>query len=1247
LDPCVCDGEDLYDVQEDASVADSLHDINIETEIERELSASVSISVSKGTKKALRNKTILLDSCAGVSIFNDKALFDSLMEVEPIRIDGVSLASRPVYSNIAGTTEFGVVYYSPEVSGNILSLGDVVDNAKVSYDDLLDEFVVCMRGDSFSYTFTRDRRKENIYVHTIGRNYLVGVLTTQETKSRYTTREIRDADRAREYIRRMNYITAGELARLLAEGKIRDATITAKDVVRAIDIYGKDLGNLKGKTTARRPPVVKAQDEEYLKGVVQREQALYMDLMYVQGMMYLITVAQPSDFVAVTKLSGKSKGLLNEALKRRLAQFERAGFTVTHIRCDGESGIETEWLRSRIGVAIDTTGDEAVGQIERKIRTVKERLRAVICTLPFKITDQLLDWLSQAVVYSINSMPTSTSTDRRSPREKVYGKMISASKDLKYGFGDYVQVGRQSTDNSMRERTIGALALMPTGNDEGSWWFLSLNTWKAIKGNRGIMLPMTDEVIAHINERCKKNKKMDEFTYENMKIGRWKSTGFAEVTYDELPEAHDAELHHAMELLGNQYIVPGVAEEDTEIGPPEGREDETTADEDTALPEETADDYIAADYTIDNDTETDVPDEEPSAGATTEEEKATTEEEKAPGENPRGVQFDETPEYIAAETEPQQEQVPETLPEATARYNLRSNRAQPGSWAVPAWKKRMRAMVSKVRERDGRIESCLKMSIRQGIEKLGATAVKSVVKEMMQLHTTNTFLPLNVKDMNEQEIKSIIPSSMFLKEKFTAEGAFDKLKARLVAGGHQQDRSVYDQGSSPTVATAAILLVATMAAKEHRAVATVDFPGAFLHSEMPENRPVFMRLNKVESSILVRIDPKYQEFMKRNGTMIVKLRRALYGCVESARLWYDKLSRDLESIGFAKNGMDQCVFNRTEPCGKQTTLAIHVDDVLVAARDEDTIDKLMAELKTMYSDLTIHRGRRLDYIGMTFDFNTAGRVRISMDGYVSDFLDSVKHIEGTSRTPAAANLFSIKDDAELLDMKQKEWYHSVTAKLLYLGKRVRPDILTAVSFLAKRVQQPTVQDLWKLERLIKYIRGTALLGIILQCDNHIAVYAWIDASYAVHDDLRSHTGTVIGIGRGPVHAKSTSQHLNVKSSFEAELVGLSDSSGQVIWIRNFLLEQGYKIGPAKIYQDNMGTIAAMKNGKSNSDRTKHIAIRYYFVADRVKSGEVDIEYCPTEDMLADILTKPLQGSQFVRMRNLLLNDVVMQIEYPV
>jgi hypothetical protein len=112
-----------------------------------------------------------------------------------------------------------------------------------------------------------------------------------------------------------------------------------------------------------------------------------------------------------------------------------------------------------------------------------------------------------------------------------------------------------------------------------------------------------------------------------------------------------------------------------------------------------------------------------------------------------------------------------------------------------------------------------------------------------------------------------------------------------------------------------------------------------------------------------------------------------------------------------------------------------------------------------------------------------------------------------------------------------------------------------------------------------------------------------------------------------------------KSSTEAELIGLSDSLTQILWSRLFIQGQGYVIPPIMVYQDNKSTIVLAEKGRSNADRTRHINIRCYFVKDKIEAQEVQVKYIPTEDMVADFFTKPLQGSLFIKFRNLIMGVV--------
>jgi hypothetical protein len=136
-------------------------------------------------------------------------------------------------------------------------------------------------------------------------------------------------------------------------------------------------------------------------------------------------------------------------------------------------------------------------------------------------------------------------------------------------------------------------------------------------------------------------------------------------------------------------------------------------------------------------------------------------------------------------------------------------------------------------------------------------------------------------------------------------------------------------------------------------------------------------------------------------------------------------------------------------------------------------------------------------------------------------------------------------------------FHSIVDKLLYVSTRARMDILLTVVFLCTRVSKSTLEDKNKLRRLLQYIRGTIDLGYILAADDLGNMQSCVDASYAVHGDMKSHTGGVTSFCTMGLLAKSTKQKLNTKSSTEAELVGASNYLPHTMWVKIFMEAQGY------------------------------------------------------------------------------------------
>ena len=180
-------------------------------------------------------------------------------------------------------------------------------------------------------------------------------------------------------------------------------------------------------------------------------------------------------------------------------------------------------------------------------------------------------------------------------------------------------------------------------------------------------------------------------------------------------------------------------------------------------------------------------------------------------------------------------------------------------------------------------------------------------------------------------------------------------------------------------------------------------------------------------------------------------------------------------------------------------------------------------------------------------------------------------------------------------------------------------------------------------RLLNYLQGTTDLPRIIGANNLHMMKTWMDAAYAVHHDMKSHTGGVMSFGTGVLNAKSAKQKVNTKSSTEAELVGSSDYIPWTIWVKRFMKYQGYDSKSSIFYQDNESAIKLEENGrKSCGEKSRHIDIRYIFIKDVLKREDIKIEHCRTDLMIADFFTKPLQGNLFRKFSNIAFSVLSMK-----
>ena len=211
-------------------------------------------------------------------------------------------------------------------------------------------------------------------------------------------------------------------------------------------------------------------------------------------------------------------------------------------------------------------------------------------------------------------------------------------------------------------------------------------------------------------------------------------------------------------------------------------------------------------------------------------------------------------------------------------------------------------------------------------------------------------------------------------------------------------------------------------------------------------------------------------------------------------------------------------------------------------------------------------------------------------------------------------------------------YRELVGAVMYLMTCTRPDIAFAVGQLARNAHRPTRPDVIAAKRLLRYLQGTKNMGITLG-GSALSLRGYADADYAADaSSRRSTSGSVILLSDGPVMWSSRRQPCVTLSTAESEYVALSSAVQEIVWLRALLKELGFgQKEPTEVMEDNQSAIA-IATGANTSRRTKHIDVRYHYVREKVKTGEIKVTYCATGDMIADVFTKPLGSSKFEELR---------------
>ena len=1223
---------------------------------------------------------VLLDSASTVSIFCNPDLLTDIHDVDRPLLLETNGGGEQLSYQMGTLRNFGSVWYNPDSIANILSLAEVrkVRRVTATFEGEA-AFHVHKADGSGSTVFSE--HESGLYLHdtqsppnptpsstVTGYSYLQ---TAANNKKMFTRRQVNAADEARKLYHMMGRPGIERFLRALTDNHIINCPITSEDAKRAETIYGKDVAFLKGKTTASPAKEHLADFEavplpsELLS--LHQTVTLCCDIFYVLGQTFSLSTSRNIRYMSCRPMADRTKKTITGCITSDLKMYQDRGFVPTEVHADGEYNSVSE---SFAGVHFSIcSADDHVPEAERAIRTTKETIRSAIHGMPYKrIPLVMIKELVTFAAHSNNMLPSSDGiSDTLSPATIVTGSPKDDYRSMKLEIGSYVQV-YDGTSNDTKSRTLGAITLNPTGNSSGDYYFMSLATGRKIHRRSWTELPISEAAISRV-EAIALEEGMPTVDEDNM-ISEYDPDAIAdESAYDkdyQPPVAPDRDSDH--ELTTDAYTSSSDSSKDEEA-------------------DDFDDEGHHAEY---DDYPTDIPaPEEPAAPTEEEEREAGTmngaEERETPPEE------EEERDALLAEQEERETQPAEQEERATAQpgppqrsrrqkkhiaaaarekglrpkrdpnYQYRYGFAMQGTTVAQAaseiplpqpspWVDVQQAVCTSpapvhddgvppdadMRNIRKAIFGLLfnQMSAHKGIKRYGQIAWDALKKEFEQFKAMDVLEPLDAFQMADEQKAEALRALSVIKEKRDG-----RIKGRTVAdGSSQRGKYTKEETGSPTISSDALFLTILIDAYENRDVATADITGAYLHAHMKDF--VCLRFTGWAVDLLCEVNPEYAAYVVYEGktkVLYTRCNKAIYGCVQSGLLWYDLFTSTLEGEGYKLNPYDFCVANAIVQ-GSQSTVGWYVDDTKMSHMKPAVNDRLIGLIEAKFGKMTVTRGKHHHFLGMDITYHGDGTASIHMPSYLQEAIDdSGLIIAKDAPSPCASGLLTIDKGSPILGKKRAETFHSIVAKLIYVGTRARTDILLSLAFLCGRVREPTEQDEKKLRRLLEYLRGTKDLALRLGADSLNKFMTWVDASFAIHPDMRSHTGGVISFGRGGIICKSRKQRLNCKSSTEAELIGASDYLPHTLYVKMFMEAQGYPIDTTIFYQDNESAIKMERNGKAScGQRSRHIDIRYFFITDHCKRRNIDIVHCPTEDMLADYFTKPLQGSLFRKFRSVLL-----------
>ena len=367
---------------------------------------------------------------------------------------------------------------------------------------------------------------------------------------------------------------------------------------------------------------------------------------------------------------------------------------------------------------------------------------------------------------------------------------------------------------------------------------------------------------------------------------------------------------------------------------------------------------------------------------------------------------------------------------------------------------------------------------------------------------------------------------------------------------------------------------------------------------------------------------------------VLKLKKSIYGLKQAGRIWNMKIDASLKRLGYTRSKSDHCVYFK-EVGDECYYIGLYVDDLMMIGPNADHINQLLDGLEEEYGVKRLGNAKYI--LGIQILRSSDGSIKLSQRRYLKEVLarfdlSNCRALDAPM-SPSSPLLTTRHDKLKGTTIDQRR-YRQLVGSLMYATTGTRPDLAFVVSLLGRFSNNP-LQPHWDAAvDVLRYIKGSLDVGLTYKPGTSLQLRGRSDATWiSCPDTSRSVNGYHINLAGAAIAWSSKRQRRCAVSSCDAEYLGLGDASRTIIGLRDFLDKLHIpQLGPTILEGDNQGANALAHNPEHHQ-RSRHVRLAEHLVREHVAQGLVDIQYLPTKEMLADMLTKPLAASKFLAFRD--------------